>query len=173
MTEQVFKDIFKRLYPKVHAFALRACGQKYIADDIADTVFMKLWTHRDVIMHHEDPQKFFAMVSGYVFMMTRNTVNDYFRERAQIEKYRQSFVGEISEQASVEDRLDARKCLEIVDQVVNAMPAARRKVFVLSRFQGLDNASIAKLLQISKRTVEKHISDSLSQLRVELASYQV
>lgn len=173
MTQQAFKEIFSRLYPKVHAFALRACGQRYLADDIADTVFLKLWTHRDSIAQDADPQRSFSMVSSYVFMITRNTVNDYFRERAQIERYRQSFAREISEQTYVEERIDARKCLEIVDRVVNEMPVSRRKVFVMSRYQGLDNTSIANLLQISKRTVEKHISDSLSQIRLELASYQV
>ena len=173
MTEKDFKDIFKRLYPKVHTFALKACGQKYLADDIAETVFLKLWTHREGIVLTDNAEQSFAMASSYVFMIARNTVNDYFRELTQIEKYRSSFAKELCELTYVENRIDAKKCLEIVDSVVGKMPAARRKVFVLSRFQGMSNLDIAKKLQISKRTVEKHISDSLSQLRLELASYQI
>ena len=37
----------------------------------------------------------------------------------------------------------------------------------------MTNESIAKRLKISKRTVEKHISLALGQLKLELAAYQV
>lgn len=51
------------------------------------------------------------------------------------------------------------------------MPHTRRRVFSMSRYLELSNAQIADMLGISKRTVEKHISNALEQLRNELATY--
>lgn len=48
---------------------------------------------------------------------------------------------------------------------VDKMPPQRKAIFCLSRKQGLSNDAIALQLNISKRTVETHISAALSDLR--------
>lgn len=48
---------------------------------------------------------------------------------------------------------------------IDAMPEQRRRVFVMSRVDGLNNSEIAQRLGISKRTVETHISLALAQLK--------
>jgi RNA polymerase sigma-70 factor (ECF subfamily) len=45
----------------------------------------------------------------------------------------------------------------------------RRRVFLLSRTTGLKNREIAERLNISVKTVEKHIGAALSQLRLRLS----
>lgn len=48
---------------------------------------------------------------------------------------------------------------------INAMPEQRRRIFVMSRLEGMSNSEIAAKLGISKRTVETHISLALAYLR--------
>lgn len=48
---------------------------------------------------------------------------------------------------------------------IGSMPEQRRRVFVMSRVDGLNNSEIAQRLGISKRTVETHISLALAQLK--------
>lgn len=51
------------------------------------------------------------------------------------------------------------------------LPSRCREVFCLSRFEGKNNATIAEMLDISKRTVELQISNALKILRTELKDY--
>ena len=45
------------------------------------------------------------------------------------------------------------------------MPEQRKKVFVMSRQQGMSNQEIADSLQLSVRTVERHIYLALQDLK--------
>jgi RNA polymerase sigma-70 factor (ECF subfamily) len=51
------------------------------------------------------------------------------------------------------------------------LPPRTNEVFSLSRFKGFSNDEIAGQLNISKRTVETHISNALKILREELKDY--
>ena len=51
------------------------------------------------------------------------------------------------------------------------LPEKCREIFIMSRFKGMDNGEIAGEMQISKRTVETHISNALRILRNELKNY--
>ena len=49
------------------------------------------------------------------------------------------------------------------------MPTQRRKVFVMSRYQGMSNSQIAQTLQISVKTVERHMTLALAELRKNIS----
>lgn len=106
-------------------------------------------------------------------MVTHNEVNNYFRECKQIEQLRENFAVQLCCESRIEQTIDAKTALGIIDRVVEGMPVVRKEVFTLSRYHNMTNESIAKRLKISKRTVEKHISLALGQLKLELAAYQV
>lgn len=168
-----FRDIFDSFYPKVYGYAIKTVGQEWLAEEIAHNVFCKLWMHRENLsLRNKDDREVMAVISSYLFIATRNEVNSYFRECRQIEKFREDFAIQICSESRVEQTIDAKCALGIIDRVVNEMPVARKEVFVLSRYHNLANDVIAKRLKISKRTVEKHINLALRQLRLELASYQ-
>jgi len=158
----------------VYGFALNAVGQQWLAEEIAHTSFCKLWTHRDNLSTEgKSSSDAFSLASGYLFIITRNEVSNYYRECAQIGEFRSSFVAQICMETRVEQRIDAKNALAIIDRAIDAMPAMRREVFSLSRFRHMSNDQISRKLKISRRTVEKHIQLALSQLRMELLAYQV
>ena len=64
-----------------------------------------------------------------------------------------------------EEELYARELSLLIDIAVEKMPPQRRNIFIMSRKDGLSNEEIAQRLNISKRTVENHMTQALAELR--------
>lgn len=168
-----FKQIFDAFYPKVYGFVFKACGQQWLAEEMAHNIFCKLWMHRDNLdLRGKDEKETLSIISSYLFIVSRNEVNDYYRECKQIQALRESCAVQLCDESRIEQSIDAKAALGIIDKVMAIMPPVRREVFSLSRFHNVTNDQIARRLQISKRTVEKHINLALRQIKVELAAYQ-
>ena len=63
---------------------------------------------------------------------------------------------------------DAKSLEEYIKTIVRQMPSVRQKVFILSRFEHKSNKEIARMLEISEKTVEVHITLALKELRDKL-----
>ncbi len=55
-----------------------------------------------------------------------------------------------------------------LETVVSNLPEKQRVVFLMSRIDKMKNQEIADALDVSVKTVEKHITSSLKSLRAEL-----
>ena len=60
-----------------------------------------------------------------------------------------------------DDEVEMAELEDRIATIVAAMPPQTKRVFEMSRFDGIDNQTIADELNISKRTVETHISSAL------------
>ena len=103
--------------------------------------------------------------SSYLFQMARFTVYDYFDHLAVSEKYTNEFLLEASISQSEEEALFARELQSIISRTVEQMSPQRKLIYQMSREQGLSNDEIATRLNISKRTVENHLTAALAILR--------
>jgi len=65
----------------------------------------------------------------------------------------------------LEEMVFAKELEELIEVTIKKMPPKRKAIFCMSRKQGLSNDEIAFQLNISKRTVETHISAALTDLR--------
>jgi RNA polymerase sigma-70 factor (ECF subfamily) len=59
--------------------------------------------------------------------------------------------------------------LENLNSLVSSLPEQQRKIFQLSKEQGLSSDEIAKELNLSKRTVENHLYRALKYLKDNFA----
>lgn len=62
-----------------------------------------------------------------------------------------------------------RKTLERVTEVIDDLPPRCREVFILYRFNGLDQGTIARQLGISRNMVERHVIRAMTACRAALA----
>lgn len=99
-----------------------------------------------------------SIVSSYLFVVTHNEVNNYFRECKQIEQLRENFAVQLCCESRIEQTVDAKTALGIIDRVVEGMPAVRKEVFTLSRYHNMTNESIAKRLKSARELSKAHQS---------------
>lgn len=159
--KQVFEIIFRFYYTGLVVYADKIIRDTEISEDIVQSVFMKLWEERKNLN--------IDSLRSYLGTAVRNKSIDWIRNRRVKDKYRE-YVLE-SDQEPGDDFYTFQELSEMISQAVDKLPPRCREIFLMSRSQHLKIEEIAAKLNLSKRTVETHISHALKILRVELKDY--
>ena len=134
------------------------------AEDIAQNIFLKLWTRPDLWQGQES-------MTGYLYTVTRNEIFNLFKHQKVEQEYeshiiRSQLIGELcDEDTSLLENLYYTEIVLLVELALNQLPPRRKQVFEMSRIEGLSHKEIAEKLQIPVRTVEDHIYKTLTELR--------
>ena len=164
-----FEVFFKKFYPGLCIYCkLRFGVDIYQAEDIVNTAFIKLWQARQTI----GPE---VSAKSYLYKIINNTSLNFLKHQKVVdahEKYLLSMISDTDTQTSF-DSLDLKQLRELIDISISELPEQMRKIFELSRFEGLKYAEIASELDISVKTVETQMSRALSKLREKLSGYLI
>lgn len=160
---KAYEQLFMHYYPIVRAFVLGFVKIDEQAKDIAQDVFMKLWQYRGSL----DAAK---PIKPYIFLLARREVCSYFRNKQTVMEQNFSGGGFLPAMPddSTQQNLDAGELSAVVGRILESMPPQRRRIFSMSRKEGLSNAEIAERLGLSVRTVNKHIELALKDIRRKL-----
>ncbi len=162
---QIFEELFHRYYAELCHYALRFVPDEDTAEEIVQELFFRMWEKREQV-------KINTSIESYLFIALRNLAMNYISSRKIHDRYRQ-FEAQQSK-TGLEfptDALEEEDMQRIMKQAVAMLPEKRRQIFELSRFEHLKYEEIAKKLNVSVKTVETHMSKSLSQLRKVLARF--
>lgn len=154
-----FNVLFMSYHSLVKRFLLGFIKEEEEVLDIAQNIFVKIWTHRKSVAKVD-------LFKPYLFRMARNEVYNYYKLHA----IRENHLEQYHEQTVwvddlLEEHLLADELALLLDIAVDDMPPQRKLIFKMSRKEGLSNEEIARKLNINKRTVENHITQALADLR--------
>lgn len=159
--QEAFRKIFKATYPQVRAFSKGLTKNDADADDIAQQVFIKLWTKRAILANVKN-------FDTYLYTITKNTVLNHMASQ-------KAFMVDISdvrnlstENTSPLEQIEASDLQLLIDMVVEGMPPQRQTIYRMSREEGLNNDQIAEKLGLQKKTVENHLHLALGDIRKAL-----
>lgn len=155
LTAVEFERSFKSLYKPLCLFALRYTQQLDDAEDIVQQAFADVWDRncRELPIDH---------LKSYLYQAVRNRSLTYVAKMASVETTDQlPDVEDLSEEERVSDAERDARLWEAIDQ----LPPERRKIFLLSKRDGLKYQEIADRLHISVKTVENQMSKALKSLR--------
>jgi|HubBroStandDraft_1064217.scaffolds.fasta_scaffold111278_2 RNA polymerase sigma-70 factor (family 1) len=156
----VFQQVFAQYHEKLYFYTLGKTKSSYLAEETVQLTFIKLWRCRSSL----NPE---ISLSIQLFRIARTTLIDLLRSK----EYNNRIFVEMSLadknplRNHVDERIDELELKEKVLRGVEQMPAMRRKIFKLSRFDGMSYKEIAVELSLSVKTVEHHISLALKQLQ--------
>ena len=99
--------------------------------------------------------------------MSRNQIYNFLKHKSIESNYREKVIEEDSPsyEFDIYDQLYAKELQLLIKLTLDNMPEQRRKVFQMSRQKGMTNKEIADNLQLSIRTVERHIYLALQELK--------
>jgi RNA polymerase sigma-70 factor (ECF subfamily) len=164
--QQAFELLFRKFYLRLCIFTNKFLNNPEEAKEVSQDVFVKIWEGRNNI----DPED---SLKSYLFKIAQNiSLNKLQREKVKI-KYAEILKLVYFEQLeiSAHESLVASELEEHIAKSIKNLPAECRKVFELSRNDGLKYREIAEALKISIKTVEAQMSKALWSLRIELRDY--
>ena len=160
--KKALEDLFNYYYPRLYQFSKSFLKLEDGIDDILQEVFVKIWKNRANIRSSET-------FSPFIFTMTRNLLLNELRSRLSNQKIKEKILKfSVPDENYSFDKLEYGELKETVDQIVNNLPYKQREVFLLSRYEGLSHKEIAEKLNISTKTVEYHISQSINTIKNKL-----
>lgn len=162
---KVFEIFFLKYYPRFSSFILGLVKDKWIAEDIAQNVFMKVWIHRDSLQEEQSLQ-------AYLYVLSKHEIYNHFRAKCNrvVDYYIEGMHDCIIQEPEVENELYLKELQHSIYTAIESMPEKRREVFKMSRYGHRSSKEIAKITNLSIRTVEKHIELALRDLRIKLGA---
>jgi len=160
-----FEKLFKSFYSPLCHYAFRFLKDMDLAEEIVQDFFYNYWKNR----HTMNIQ---ISIKSYMFRAIRNNSLKYLEHVRVVKKYEQNFKDNNSSDTGIEtNELEVRELNDIIEATLNELPERCRKIFKLSRFEGLKYNEIAEKLSISIKTVEANMGKALQLFRKNLKHY--
>lgn len=156
-----YRQLFMEYWSVIRRFLSKMLNDNILAEDIAQNIFMKVWLNRKKLDENKS-------IKTYLYVLAKNeAINHIKRESRSISLSDAVYVPLTSE---TQETLDFRELDGIIRRRIALMPSQRRMIFEMSRRENLSNKEIAEKLNISVRTVEKHIELALKDLKNVVSS---
>ena len=158
-----FEELYRRYEARVFAYLWRKVRDEALAADLRQEAFLRLWEARATLKAEES-------VGPYLMRVARNLAIDHARHASVRQRWSDLVEREPVQSSPAADVVVERRELAAqVNAAVDALPPRMREVFTLKRDAGLSYAEIARMLDISPKTVDRHMSNALKRLRDALA----
>ena len=164
--ELAFQEIYQRYWRQLYYAALSKINNKEVAEDIIQTVFTGLWEKRE--------QHSIKNISAYLGTSVKYQVINYIKSGIS----KKAHLSNISESRKTEENknelaLLVKELNEAIDKAINRLPQKTQTIFRLSRFERHSNKQISRMMDVSEKAVEYHITQSLRALRLYLKSFML
>lgn len=153
-----FKELLGKHQPTIYGQAVAYLKDVQKAEDVVQEVFMALWRNRVQLVGLENPE-------GYLMTIARNKIMDEFRKKVPLNILDVVEEIAVSTEASASLSLERKELWELIAKAVDEMPAQRKRVFEMSKRDGLKYHEIAERLGISRETVKTHMVKALAFIR--------
>jgi len=162
--EFYFKQVFDQYHQKLYFFIFYKTKSEYIAEEVAQMAFTKLWQCRQTLQEE-------YTISTQLFRIATTVLIDFLRKynnknavTARLDSL------DIDEGVdSTNEKMQGVELQKKISEAVKELPPVRKQVFEMSREQGMSHREIAASLSVSSRTVETHIYKALKQIRKHIS----
>ncbi|MBS6224779.1 MAG: RNA polymerase sigma-70 factor [Parabacteroides johnsonii] len=160
--EKAFDRLFLRYYPSLCAYA-RQFVEYVDGQEIVQDVMVWLWENRET--HVVD-----TSLKSYLFKAVKNrclTLNAHYEVRQRV------FDRLSADRQWVEDPdfYVVEELSRKIEEALQRLPCSYREAFELNRFRHMTYSEIATCLDVSSKTVDYRIQQTLKLLRAELKDY--
>jgi RNA polymerase sigma-70 factor, ECF subfamily len=168
--ENALEKVYKASYRSVVYYATEITGQSQLAEEVVQDVFLKIWQSRSELSVK-------GSFKAYLFQSVHNHSLNALRQQ----KTRKESVNLVAPEKTWKFISDNYKVVDnlidkifsdetevLIEQAIKELPDQCSKVFLLSRFESMNNEEIAVKLGLSENTVKTHIYRALQKIALAL-----
>lgn len=163
-SEQAFNELYKLHWNRVYHFTSLYLRRQDEVREVVQEIFIKVWENREKIDENTN-------FTGYLFIITRNHIFNKTRDSLNKAFLKETLINATMDSYMIDDEIAAEDLKNYIDQLIEQMPAQRQRVFNLSRKEYKTYKEISSLLDISEKTVERHINEAIKFLKSNLHLY--
>lgn len=146
--ETAFAQLFGKYRDKLFVYMLKHVKSKEVAEEIVTDIFMKLWVGREFALQIKDLGAFLHKVGFYKAMDFLRTASRHIR-LLQVYLDRQETISA----KGADDLLIDAELKALLYEAVNQLPPQRKRIYQMSREDGLTHDQIAEILHLSRSTI--------------------
>jgi len=152
--EIAFGELYEHYRNKVYYVSWNLFKSESIAEDVLQEIFIKIWVNREKLPSVEN-------FSAYLNTLLRNHMYNRFRKLANEESFiREAIASNPGHSNFTLNNVLWKESQNLFNKAILQLPPQQKKAFELSRLEGKKHEEIARLMNISKETVKKHIMEA-------------
>ncbi|QBQ39951.1 sigma-70 family RNA polymerase sigma factor [Sphingobacterium psychroaquaticum] len=160
------RDAFSQLYARYSSDLLHRLN-KLLPDEeavleIHQIAFVRLWEIRERVRIEQG-------IWSLLHTIARNLVVDYFRKSATNEAVRNALLTQATLYYELDEPTNqVEEMSTLLSATIDRLPAKRKEIFLLCKFQGKSYEEVAQLQGVSIGTVKDHMAKAMRFLKTEL-----
>ena len=155
MTAKDFKMIYDTHFDDLRRYLIYRSGDQDLSKDIAQNVFMKVWTKKIEIAS--------GNIKSLLFKMATDEFISHIRKKKVEKEYTESIDLKLIREPDNNDDLLEKKVL--FQKALNQLPEKQKTAFLMNKMQGLTYKEIAEILNLSQKAIEKRIGLAIKALK--------
>lgn len=161
-----FEQLFKQHYESLCRFAWGYTKDQDAAEEAVQDVFVRLWEKRNEI-------EATSTLKAYLYRSVTNHCLNVTKHNKVVQFHSEEVLATAQEQVEPANALEVHELQQQIQHAISQLPEERRKVFLMSREEGLKYQEIADKLAISIKTVENQMGKALQFMREQLKNHWV
>ena len=158
MTAKDFKMIYDTHFDDLRRYLIYRSGDQDLSGDIAQNVFMKVWTKKIEIAS--------GNIKSLLFKMATEEFISHIRRKKVEKEYTESIDLRLILEPDNNDDLLEKKVL--FQKALNQLPEKQKTALLMNKIQGLTYKEIAEVLNLSQKAIEKRIGLAFKALKQNL-----
>lgn len=155
--EQKLNSIWPELNDYLKGFIFKQVRDSHITDDILQDVYLKVNLKIKTL---KDETK----LTSWIFQITRNAVNDYYRSNKK--KFDNDINFELTDNIVIQD--ETQKLVRCINPMINSLPEKYKEAIRLSEIDGLSQKDLAIQLDISYSGAKSRVQRGREKLKALL-----
>jgi RNA polymerase sigma-70 factor (ECF subfamily) len=151
-------ELFERHHAALYRFCLRMTGNRAESEDLVQDVFMRMLKHRTTFK----PDQGFP---PWMYRIAHNVAVDYLRRSSRAPQAEPDLEDRPADLPPSDERVLEREQAALLRRALLELPADRREVLLLSRYELKSYEEVAEALGISVGTVKTRAHRAIKQLR--------